>query len=45
MSTQKQIGWSVNTKLLSEICKKLDRLIKVTGAGIPASTTTTTTTV
>jgi hypothetical protein len=37
-----QIGWSVEAKLLQQISKQLDRLIKVTAAN---STTTTTTTV
>ena len=36
-----QIGWSQEAKLLQQISKQLDRLIKVTAA---AATTTTTTT-
>jgi hypothetical protein len=37
-----QIGWSQEAKLLQQISKQLDRLIKVTAAN---STTTSTTTV
>ena len=36
-----QIGWSQEAKLLQQISKQLDKLIKVTAA---AGTTTTTTT-
>jgi hypothetical protein len=36
-----QIGWSQESKLLQQISKQLDKLIKVTAA---AGTTTTTTT-
>jgi hypothetical protein len=36
-----QIGWSQEAKLLRQIAKQLDRLIKV--AGSPQTTTTTTT--
>lgn len=47
MAGEKQIGWGVNTKLLSTISKQLDQLGKVIHAasGSPVSTTTTTTTV
>ena len=38
-----QIGWSQEAKLLQQISKQLDRLIKVTAAA--NSTTTSTTTV
>jgi len=38
----KQIGWSVEAKLLAEIANKLDQLTKVVAAN---GTTTTTTTV
>lgn len=44
MSNNKQIGWSVDTNLLSTISKKLDKIIKIAGRNIVASTTTTTTT-
>ena len=39
--TNRQIGWSQESKLLSDISKQLDRLIQVTGS----STVTTTTTI
>lgn len=39
--TPQQIGWSTEAKLLQEIIKKLDQLIKVTSS----LTTTTTTTI
>ena len=34
-----QIGWSVEAKLLNDISKKLDRLIKVTYATTQTTTT------
>ena len=38
----KQIGWSTTENLLWNISKQLERLIQVTGAGNPVTTTTTT---
>jgi hypothetical protein len=38
----KQIGWSTESNLLWQISKELEQLIKVTGANIPTTTTTTT---
>jgi hypothetical protein len=35
-----QIGWSVESKLLNQISKQLDRLIKVTAASLTTTTTT-----
>ena len=38
----KQIGWGATENLLWNISKQLERLIQVTGAGNPVTTTTTT---
>ncbi len=40
--SRQQIGWSTTAKLLQQISKALDRAIKVTGSGTPATTSTTT---
>lgn len=37
-----QIGWSQEAKLLQQISKQLDKLIKVAGGGVVTTTTTTT---
>ena len=37
-----QIGWSQEAKLLQQISKLLDKLIKVAGGGVVTTTTTTT---
>jgi hypothetical protein len=37
----KQIGWSTESNLLWQISKELEQLIKVTGANILTTTTTT----
>jgi hypothetical protein len=37
----RQIGWSNESNLLWNISKQLDRLIKVTGANLTTTTTTT----
>ena len=38
----RQIGQSAEANLLWQISKQLERLIKVTGASMPTTTTTTT---
>lgn len=35
-----QIGWSVESKLLNQISKQLDQLIKVTAVSLTTTTTT-----
>lgn len=42
--TNKQIGWSVESKLLYDILRQLEQLTKVTAAGIVFTTTSSTTT-
>jgi hypothetical protein len=37
----KQIGWSTESNLLWQISKELEQLIKVTGANLTTTTTTT----
>jgi len=44
MTKRAQIGWSPQEKLLHEISKQLDRLIKLTGKVVNNTETTTTTT-
>lgn len=44
MGSPAQIGWSANTKLLKEISKQLDQLIKIMGVVADNVTITTTTT-
>ena len=44
MARNAQIGWSTEAKLLHDINKKLERLIKLTGTVAKNTETTTTTT-